>query len=333
MKTCTPTYWEEFRCLAGKCPDSCCKEWDVLVDPEAAARYQAIPGSLGDRLRQVLKKDTDGSIYMEIENRRCPMWRSDGLCRIQAELGEAALCQVCREFPRLRHDYGDFVELGLELSCPEAAKLILADSRFQVNVREAPDGSAPEYDEEAMELLLQTRETALDLLRDDRYSVAEALTLLLLFGCEAQSRLDGGEEVPFAPEAALSEVRRLPAGGDAAGFLDFFSGLEILTPQWANLLRSPALPDGWPKEIRSMAGYLIRRYWLQAVCDFDLYGRVKLIVASCLAVKLVGGDILRTAQLYSKEIENSAENIDAILDAAYTHPALTDQAFLGMLLK
>ena len=28
-------------------------------------------------------------------------------------------------FPRLTHDYGDFAELGLELSCPEAAKLIL----------------------------------------------------------------------------------------------------------------------------------------------------------------------------------------------------------------
>ena len=47
------------------------------------------------------------------------MWRQDGLCRIQAELGHEALCKTCREFPRLRHDYGSFVELGLELH-PEA---------------------------------------------------------------------------------------------------------------------------------------------------------------------------------------------------------------------
>ena len=31
------------------------------------------------------------------------------------------------------------------------------------------------------------------------------------------------------------------------------------------------------------------------------------------------------------EIENSDENVDSILDAAYSHPALTDQRLLGML--
>lgn len=330
MEIRAPIYYEKFHCLAGACPDSCCKEWDVLVDPEAAARYRALPGPLGDRLRQVLKEDEDG-IWMEIENSRCPMWRADGLCRIQAELGETALCQVCREFPRLHHDFGRFVELGLELSCPEAAKYILADTEFRILTREVPGGDAPEYDEEAMSVLLQSRESALEILRSDRYSIPEALALLLLFGCEVQSRLDGGEEVLFDPEAALSEACRLRAGGDAAGFLAFFSGLEILTPEWKQMLCAPALPDAWPPEIRSMAGYLIRRYWLQAVSDYDLYSRVKLIAASCLAVKLVGGDMLRTAQRYSKEIENCAENIDAILAAAYDHPALADRALLALL--
>ena len=124
MDATKPSYYDRFRCLASACPDSCCKEWDVDVDEAAAARYRALTGPLGDRLRQVLR-DTPWGVQMAAENGRCPMWRADGLCRIQAELGEAALCRVCREFPRLRHDYGDFLELGLELSCPEAARLIL----------------------------------------------------------------------------------------------------------------------------------------------------------------------------------------------------------------
>jgi hypothetical protein len=41
--------------------------------------------------------------------------------------------------------------------------------------------------------------------------------------------------------------------------------------------------------------------------------------------------VVETAQLYSKEIENSADNVDAILDAAYTHPALTDANLLTLL--
>ena len=94
------------------------------VDSASAAYYRSLPGELGDRLRQVLTDTPDGTV-MALENGRCPMWRTDGLCEIQKHLGEAALCRVCRTFPRLRHDYGRFAELGLELSCPEAARLIL----------------------------------------------------------------------------------------------------------------------------------------------------------------------------------------------------------------
>ena len=81
-----------------------------------------------------------------------------------------------------------------------------------------------------------------------------------------------------------------------------------------------------------MARYGVERYWLQAVSDYDLISRVKMIIASCLLVKALGGDPVETAQLYSKEIENSADNVDAVLDAAYTLPAVTDNKLLGLLL-
>ena len=139
MKLIKPHYFDSFRCIASACPDSCCKEWDVAVDPEKATFYRSLSGPLGDRLRQVLYEE-DGDTYMAIENRRCPMWREDGLCRIQAELGETALCKTCREFPRLTHDYGDFVELGLELSCPEAARIILENPSPIYITREIPGG-------------------------------------------------------------------------------------------------------------------------------------------------------------------------------------------------
>jgi hypothetical protein len=77
----------------------------------------------------------------------------------------------------------------------------------------------------------------------------------------------------------------------------------------------------------------VERYWLQAVSDYDLYSRVKLTVISCLTVKLLGGDTVATAQLYSKEIENNMDNLEALLDAAYTYPAFTDDKLLGMLLE
>ena len=324
-----PSYFDAFRCIAGQCPDSCCKEWDVQVDEASARYYRSLPGPLGDRLREVLH-DEDGQTAMTITEGRCPMWRSDGLCRIQAELGESALCKTCREFPRLTHDFGDFVELGLELSCPEAARILFASQGSSVT-EEVPGGEAPEYDTEAMAVLKATRGRILQILSDDRRPVNEVLVLGLLYGYQAQAELDGEEAQPFDPDAALESAKELAKPGNIRDMLDFFLDLEILTPQWQQRLRSPA-PGKLSPQLRIFARYLVERYWLQAVSDYDLYCRVKFIFLSCLVVASLGGDLVSTAQLYSKEIENSADNVDALLDAAYAHPAFTDDKLLGLLL-
>lgn len=331
MRIIKSSFFDQFRCIADRCPDSCCKEWDVLVDDRSAAIYRSLPGPLGDRLRRVLTEE-DGSTYMTIENGRCPMWRTDGLCRIQAELGEETLCKTCREFPRLTHDYGDFVEMGLELSCPEAARLILNAPPAPYITEELPGGDAPEYDREAMEILLQTREEALALLQDGRYSVPEALTLLLIYGYQAQARLDGDDGLTFDPDLSLQQTREMSKPADIPQMLAFFDRLEILTDSWKARLANPE-GGAWSESYRNLARYGIQRYWLQAVSDYDLVGRVKFILISCLMVKILGGDLLTTAQHYSKEIENSTENIEAILDAAYDNPAFTDDKLLGLLSK
>lgn len=296
MDATKPSYYDRFRCLASACPDSCCKEWDVDVDEAAAARYRALTGPLGDRLRQVLR-DTPWGVQMAAENGRCPMWRADGLCRIQAELGEAALCRVCREFPRLRHDYGDFLELGLELSCPEAARLILTAPAAAAVRFTLPGGEAPEYDPADMAVLKQSRARAL------------------------------GE---FDPAAVLETAGAMAQAPDRAGFFRFFRELEILTPRWAALLEAPA-PTRLPPEAAALARYLAERYWLQAISDFDIMGRAKFIVIACLLVGSLGGSFTENAQLFSKEIENDADNVDALLDAAAENRAFTDARLLGML--
>ena len=330
MRITKPAYFDRFRCVASACPDSCCKEWEVQVDEAAAAAYRALPGDLGEDLRRVLRTE-DGETVMTIRDGRCPMWRQDGLCRIQAELGEEALCKTCREFPRLTHDYGDFVERGLELSCPEATKFILTADSFEFAVREMEATAEAEYDREAMTVLRATRETMLSILTDPAHSVEEALALGLLYGCQAQGELDSGEMLPFEETAALETIRELAKPGDTQAMPDFFLDLELLTPEWKALLENP-VPGEWSSHYRALACYLVQRYWLQAVSDYDLYSRVKFMVIACLLVKYLGGDIFRTAQLFSKEIENDADNVDAILDAAYEHPAFTDDKLLGMLM-
>lgn len=331
MKVWTPEYYHHFRCIAGQCPDSCCKEWEVDVDNTAATFYRGLEGDLGDRLRQVLK-DTEDGVIMTIENGRCPMWRQDGLCRIQAELGHAALCQVCQSFPRLTHDYGDFMERGLELSCPEAARLILSHSHTMTS-EEFPNNETPEYDADVMSILLKSRKTVLDFLDATSLPPNFALAVLLLYAHEAQSWLDGGEAVELDVDNCLKLAKKYAATGNWEQFLDFFRDLEILTPQWRERLSRPAPARQWHAGFLALSKYFIGRYWLQAVSDYDLIGRTKLLVAACLLIYYLGGDLVETAQLFSKEIENDPDNLEAIFDGAYTSPSLTDIHLLSLLLN
>lgn len=329
MKISRPSYYDRFRCLAGECPDSCCQEWEVEVDQDSAERYLKLSGELGQMLREQLCQEENGLWSLRITDGRCPMWREDGLCLIQAALGEEGLCQVCHDFPRLRHDYGSFVELGLELSCPEAARLILTTQEEPVISDISGETGEPEYDEEAMQVLLRTREDALELLNYG--AVPEALALLLLYGYRAQEELDGGAVAKCEPDRELAFARKLAQTGDIQELCRLYGSLEILTDRWKKMLRNPEPCADWSEEIRAMARYGIRRHWLQAVSDYDLACRVKMIVSGCILVHGLGGDVVATAQLWSKEIENSVDNLEALLDAAYQSPLFTDAKLLGLL--
>lgn len=328
-----PEYYHRFACLAGACPDSCCHEWEVDVDPETAAMYRALSGPLGDRLREVLREGEDGWASMTITaDRRCPMWREDGLCRIQAELEHDALCDTCRNFPRLRHEYPDFTELGLEMSCPEAARIILNEDPVWVT-EYVEGGSGASCGEDELEVLLASREQARKLLGDHSIPTGKALAGLLLYAYQIQYSADPRDVWEFDLEDRLADVGRFLQPGDLDEILGVYRDLEILTDRWQKLLRQGTVDALWTDRHRRLARYFVDRYWLQAVSDGELALRVKFIVTSCLVIRGLGGELTETAQLYSKEIENDADNVDALLDAMDTSRALTDVRLLELLLR
>ena len=328
MKLRYPSYYETFSCIAGDCPDSCCHEWEVQVDAAAAARYRAMEGPLGDALREHLY-DEDGETYLRNVDNRCPMWRADGLCRIQAQEGHEALCTVCQQFPRLRHDYGDLLELGLELSCPEAARIILESPLSWVE-KEIEGGEEPEYDPEIFSILAESRPVALALLENTTYTVPERLRLLLMYGYHVQAAIDGAELAVFAPDAALREAAQFAGPGDIGLLAEYYRSLDRLTERWGEALDRLGAPD-WEEGLCRIAQYGVCRHWFQAVSDWDLCCRVKMLLSGCALLSRLPGALQNKAQLWSKEIENSAQNLDRLLDDAYSQAALTDANLLGLL--
>ena len=222
------------------------------------------------------------------------------------------------------------MELGLELSCPEAARLILScDGGFLVQAQ--PGGNEPDYEPEIMELLRQSRKEILSYLRTAE-SLPRALAAMLLYAHSVQAQLDGDPSPALSPETCETQLDSFRLQGDAALLPGFFADLEILTDRWKQRLSQPVQPISWSPKLRRLACYLVERYWLQAISDYDLVCRAKLAIAGCLLVGLLGGNVVETAQLFSKEIENDPDNLEALLDGAYTAQALTDANLLGVLL-
>ena len=117
--------FDRFRCIAGKCPDSCCAGgWQIIIDEDSLELYRASGDSvLDERLRKGVNWQEE--YFNTDEQGRCSMLNENGLCSIQLTLGEKALCDTCGRYPRHVEEYEDVREYSLSLSCPEAARIIL----------------------------------------------------------------------------------------------------------------------------------------------------------------------------------------------------------------
>ncbi len=125
--------YKQFRCIAGKCPDSCCTGWKIIVDNESADKYNQAVGNIGDRLRRAL---VDGNKkYFRLDGDRCPFLNKDNLCDIYIELGESSLCETCTAYPRVirkeQKNGNMLMEACLTMSCPEAARLMM-EKRIEI---------------------------------------------------------------------------------------------------------------------------------------------------------------------------------------------------------
>ena len=317
MRVTVPDYFENFQCLAGECPHTCCEKWEVVIDADSAERYMSVPGALGDKLRSALKRDEDGDLCFPLEGGRCPFLDGDNLCEIHKKLGEAATSVTCREHPRFTEDYGPFREITLSASCPAANSLLLG-SESPLTFRTFETEEVEEEGDEWLEYLLPLRERLLDILRDRSRPLKARLASFLALALSAQACLDDDrlEDMMHAEEAALppAEGSLFPAA------LDFLASLEALDADWPALLKQAEAAEKTPQPeapLERIAVYFAFRYLLKAVNDGDLLSRAELVVFAVLTVERLAPvcGLSEALRRFSAEIEHDDDNLDALLDA------------------
>ena len=123
--TVYPDFYDAFCCTAERCRHTCCRGWEIDIDADTAARYRAMEGPLGERLRAAIDW-SDGASFRLTEDERCPFLRADNLCDLIRETGgEDILCDVCALHPRFFTEAGETTFAGLGLCCEEACRLLL----------------------------------------------------------------------------------------------------------------------------------------------------------------------------------------------------------------
>ncbi len=102
-----PDFWKEFSCKCGACRKSCCMGWDVGISQREY--FSLVGASCSSELRSRLDEafyvphDASPERYALLNHNYlgdCPLRAQNGLCMLQRELGEAALPEVCRRYPR-----------------------------------------------------------------------------------------------------------------------------------------------------------------------------------------------------------------------------------------
>ena len=297
MKLYAPAYYQDFHCIADQCRHSCCIGWEIDIDENTLSKYQALQGGYGAVIKESICTDTDGEPHFRLgEGDRCPHLNEKGLCRIILNLGEEHLCDICREHPRF-YNFTQVAEVGVGMSCEEAARLILSSPRYDV-IKEIGEISAAEDEIEFDGRAERSR--VYEILRDETANYSTRL---------AKIRAEYGISV-----------------GENTDWPEKIDGLEYLDPAHKELFlgySATRRPEGLDAYLERALAYFIYRHCTEAFdmedfcvrLSFCLFCEGLLASMICARGAKTLNEVADLARILSEEIEYSDENTLALMDA------------------
>lgn len=338
-----PEYFSEFVCVGKDCADNCCIGWEIDIDWDTYEFYKNAEGAFGDRLRA----ETDDGCF-RMHNNRCAFLNGSNLCDIITELGEEHLCIVCAEYPRFTGQYGPIVERGLGMSCPAAAELIFKSGMGFLE--QELEGETEEADEEFLNRLLFARGKIFDILRGGDLPVVERIASALCYAKSVQERINNNETFEgIEIRTNFDEFKNSPKEDIERQMLDVFDTLEVMDGRWTLELEKAEKNVGeYPYEntfYDKLAVYFVFRYFLKALFDCDIYSKTRLAAVSFLMIRRMDAarllqngafafaDRVEIAQIYSKQVEYSQDNLDALYDEFLFNDVFSLENLLIMILN
>lgn len=124
-----PKYVADFQCDGSKCNAKCCgNKWKISIDVDTYKKYQRVKNPVMRKKILSSIKPSTNRIGFEInfgKGTSCPLLCEDNLCYVQLNLGEEALSNTCKGYPRVVKQVGKYQFRLLSMTCPVAAEKAL----------------------------------------------------------------------------------------------------------------------------------------------------------------------------------------------------------------
>lgn len=302
-----PDFYKRFHCKADKCTDTCCIGWEIDVDEHTNESYQKIKGTFGEKLKTNIQ---DGHFVLK-EGDRCPFLNTRNLCEIYKELGQNALCDICREHPRFVEVFGDVKEEGLGLACEEAVRLLL-ERNEPLHFQELEDQDYPdeisENDKIIRDNVFAEREQIFEELSDRKKSLNARMKKIL----QLAAVFDGcsKEDFLFDKETVLKKLHKCESYG------------SVWDKAFERIEQSSGIPQNIFSEMEGerIIAYTIFRYYAKCLFDENRRSKVRFAIlfweilsryTKELALPISTGQAQKidAIKLLSKQLEYSEENM------------------------
>lgn len=301
MSVFAPDYYKDFNCIASLCRHNCCIGWEIDIDKKTMKKYENTEGDFKKRLDESIT-ETDGTNHFILgENERCPFLNNNNLCDIILNLGEDNLCQICADHPRFVNFYEEREEIGLGLSCEEAARVIITKKD---KTKIVPLDNS------------KLKESFFVNYRNKLFSIAQN---------REKTVVEREKELLAEVDARFSET-------SWKKWEEIFSSLEILDPSWKNYISligkdvpEPVFAD-FEIPFEQLLCYFLFRHSEPAFLFGDFCETVMFSVLSVRIIRKIfsakifaqkSADIstlLEIIRMYSSEIEYCEENTDKLFD-------------------
>lgn len=336
--------YKNFKCIADKCPATCCSGWQIEIDEETLIHYEEEAKKQTGEL-YARNIDWQQACFKQKANGDCAFLKENGLCEMILTYGEEHLCKTCDQYPRHTEEFLNAREYSLSVSCPVVAKELVEKQTYlsveEETTEEKDDISEFEDFNSFLYLeLLQCRTEVFGIIQDEALNFDEKCQKILKYMRDTQDYIDG-----FDPD--LSDEAEKGVDLYRKELFDLLFELEPLQENFREELEAMGLllfgededpeyiktmkeyftqfekeHENWQLQCENLMMYFIYTYMCGAVYDDYVFAMAAQAVYNACMIKLLwvaeyvkkGAPLTTEEQAnlvyhYSRELEHSNENM------------------------